>query len=213
MDYSYPTEINQATLSYGNDSTLLGLCGLFSLLINTFFFSWLHSVFCNFENIVKYQEKKCVFCPLTKQYAWTRILWVYIYVRGGGLVIKLWPTLTTTWTVAHQAPLSMGFSRQEYGSGLPFPSSGDLSHPGIEPGSPVLQADSLPTELRGNFLCMYICLYIYIFWVILWMLFSVTFFLLHTWWTFFPVSKIFCFMIFNGGVYRVFHWTGRPCLI
>ena len=38
MDYSYLTEINQATLSYGNDSTLLGLCGLFSLLINTFFF-------------------------------------------------------------------------------------------------------------------------------------------------------------------------------
>ena len=70
-----------------------------------------------------------------------------MYVHGGGLVTKLWPTLATTWTVAHQAPLSMGFSRQEYGSGLPFPSPGDLSHPGIEPGSPVFQADSLPTEL------------------------------------------------------------------
>ena len=42
----------------------------------------------------------------------------------------------TPWTVAYQAPLSMGFSRQEYWSGLPFPSPGDLPHPGIEPGSP-----------------------------------------------------------------------------
>ena len=44
----------------------------------------------------------------------------------------------TPWTVAHQAPLSMGFSRQEYWSGLPFPSPGDLSNPGIEPTSPAL---------------------------------------------------------------------------
>ena len=44
----------------------------------------------------------------------------------------------TPWTVAHQAPLSMGFSRQEYWSGLPFPPPGDLPHPGIEPASPVL---------------------------------------------------------------------------
>ena len=51
------------------------------------------------------------------------------------------------WTAACQAPLSMGFSRQECWSGLPFPSSGDLPNPGIEPGSPALQADSLPTEL------------------------------------------------------------------
>ena len=45
----------------------------------------------------------------------------------------------TPWTVAHQAPLSMGFSRQEYWSGLPFPSPGDLPNPGIEPGSPSLR--------------------------------------------------------------------------
>ena len=44
----------------------------------------------------------------------------------------------TPWTVAYQAPLSMGFSRQEYWSGLPFPSPGDLPDPGIEPGSPAL---------------------------------------------------------------------------
>ena len=53
----------------------------------------------------------------------------------------------TPWTVAQHAPWSMGFPRQEYWSGLPFPSPGDLPDPGIEPGSPALQADSLPSEL------------------------------------------------------------------
>ena len=52
--------------------------------------------------------------------------------------------------VACWAPLSMGFSRQQYWSGLPFPSPGDLPNPGIEPGSPAPQADSLPTELKGK---------------------------------------------------------------
>ena len=52
----------------------------------------------------------------------------------------------TPWTVAYQAPQSMEFSRQEYWSGLPFPSPGDLPDPGIEPGSPRLQADTLPSE-------------------------------------------------------------------
>ena len=66
---------------------------------------------------------------------------------GGGLVAKLCPTLAIPWTIAHQAPLSMGFSRQEYWSGLPFPSPGDLPNPGIEPGCPALQANDLPTEL------------------------------------------------------------------
>ena len=53
----------------------------------------------------------------------------------------------TPWTVAYRAPLSMGFSRQEYWSGLPLPSPGDLPNPGIEPRSPALQEGSLPTEL------------------------------------------------------------------
>ena len=52
----------------------------------------------------------------------------------------------TPWTGAHQAPLSMGFSRQKYWSGLPFTSPGDLSDPGNEPGYPALQADSLQSE-------------------------------------------------------------------
>ena len=52
----------------------------------------------------------------------------------------------TPWTVAHRASLSMGFSRQEYWSGLPFPSPGDLPNPGIEPRSPTLEADALTSE-------------------------------------------------------------------
>ena len=56
----------------------------------------------------------------------------------------------TLGTVAHQAPLFMGFPRQEYWSGLPFPSPGDLPDPGIEPRSPALQMDSLPSELPGK---------------------------------------------------------------
>ena len=56
----------------------------------------------------------------------------------------------TPWTVACQAPLSMRFSRQEYWSGLPFPSSGHLPDPGIKPRFPVLQADSLPSEPPGK---------------------------------------------------------------
>ena len=64
------------------------------------------------------------------------------------------PTLCNPWTVPHQAPLSMGFSRQEYWSGLPFPSPGDLpDHPGIEPRSPTLQADTLTSAPPGKLNC------------------------------------------------------------
>ena len=56
----------------------------------------------------------------------------------------------TPWTVAYQAPLSMEFSRQEYRSGLLFPSPGDLSNPEIKPRSPALQADVLPSEPPGK---------------------------------------------------------------
>ena len=56
----------------------------------------------------------------------------------------------TPWTIACQAPPSMGFSRQEYWSGLPSPSPGDLPNPGIEPRSPTLQTDSLPAQPPGK---------------------------------------------------------------
>ena len=72
--------------------------------------------------------------------------------------------------VAHQAPPSMGFSRQEYWSGLPFPSPGDLPDPGIEPRSSALHADALISEPPGKpqiciCMCIYVCVYtcIYIF--------------------------------------------------
>ena len=70
----------------------------------------------------------------------------------------------TPWTAAHQAPPSMGFSRQEYWSGLPFLSPGDLPNPGIEPGSLALQADALTSESPGKpsfiYKQIYILLYI-----------------------------------------------------
>ena len=56
----------------------------------------------------------------------------------------------TPWTVGYQAPLSMGFPRQEYWSRLPFPSPGALPDTEIEPGSPALQADALPSESPGK---------------------------------------------------------------
>ena len=73
-----------------------------------------------------------------------------ILYYGDGLVTKSCPTSVTPCTVARQAPQSTGFSRQEYWSGLLFPSLGDLPDPGIEPRSPALQADSLLTELWGK---------------------------------------------------------------
>ena len=56
----------------------------------------------------------------------------------------------TPWSVTYQAPLSMGFFRQEYWNGLPFPSLEDLPDPGIEPGPPGLSADALPSEPPGK---------------------------------------------------------------
>ena len=75
-------------------------------------------------------------------------------VKGHGIVkVKLLSRVrlfATPWTVAYQAPPSMGFSWQECWSGLPFPSPGDLPDPGIEPGSPALEADALPWEPRAG---------------------------------------------------------------
>ena len=59
-------------------------------------------------------------------------------IGGGGLVAKSCPTLAIPWTISHQAPLSLGFSRQEYWSDLPFPSPVDLPDAGLEPGFPAL---------------------------------------------------------------------------
>ena len=73
---------------------------------------------------------------------WLRLKWVKSFSH-------VW-LFATLWSVAHQAPPSMGFSRQEYWTGLPFPSPGDLPNPGIEPRSPALQGDALTSELPGK---------------------------------------------------------------
>ena len=69
---------------------------------------------------------------------------------SGVLSCSVVPDSVTPWTVAHQTPLSVEFSRQEYWNGLPFPSLEDLPNPGFEPGSATLQADSLPSEPPGK---------------------------------------------------------------
>ena len=66
------------------------------------------------------------------------------------LVTQSCLTLLTPWTVVHQVPLSMGFFRQEHWTGLSFPFPGDLPDSGIEPKSPTLQVDSLPSKLPGK---------------------------------------------------------------
>ena len=71
-------------------------------------------------------------------------------VKSESEVAKSCLTLVTLWTVAYQALPSMGFSRQEYWNGLAIPSPEDLPNPGIEPGSPALQADSLPSKPLGK---------------------------------------------------------------
>ena len=76
--------------------------------------------------------------------------YIYVYEVKWSEVIQTCPTFCDRWTVAHQAPPSMGFSRQEYWSGLPFPSPGDLPNPGIEPRSPTLQADALTSAPPGK---------------------------------------------------------------
>ena len=72
-----------------------------------------------------------------------------MYVKSFSLV----RLFATPWSIIHQAPLSMGFFRQEHWSGLPFPSPEDLPNPGIEPRSPALQADALTSEPPGKPTC------------------------------------------------------------
>ena len=103
------------------------------LFLDNHFFNFIYMLVCNIYPSTREQTVSCTDS-----------------VTSGSLVTKSCPILAITWTVACQAPLSMRFSRQEYWSGLPFPSPGDLPNPGIKPRSPALQADSFPTELQGK---------------------------------------------------------------
>ena len=78
-------------------------------------------------------------------FSWKKEAWVKVESTRSGISDSVTPG-----TVAPPTPLSMGFSRQEYWSGEPFPSPGDLPNPGMEPRSPTLQVDSLPTEPPGK---------------------------------------------------------------
>ena len=100
--------------------------------INTI--KWISMLICTENSWKKYTQLQTI-CKT----------WVNEWVK---LLSYVW-LFATPWTVAPQAPPSMGFSRQEYWSGLPFPSPGDLPDPGTEPRSPALQADALPSELKG----------------------------------------------------------------
>ena len=98
-----------------------------------------HFIFLGFHLIKVWSDDSLGFILL-------RIPWVSEWVKS---LSRVW-LFATPWTVAHQAPPSMEFSRQEYWSELPFPSPGDLPDPGIEPESLTLQADTLPSEPLGN---------------------------------------------------------------
>ena len=75
---------------------------------------------------------------------------VILYLESEVTVLSVMSDSMILWTVARQASLSLEFSRQEYQGGLRFPSPGDLPDPGIEPGSPALQANSLPSKPQGS---------------------------------------------------------------
>ena len=91
-----------------------------------------------------------VFSHIGYYRAWSRVSCATQQVLMLSVSHSLVPDSATPWTAAHQVLLSRGFSRQGYWSGLLFPSPGDLPNPGIKPGSPALQADSLPTEPPGK---------------------------------------------------------------
>ena len=97
----------------------------------------MHQVTWEFNNR---NQSRLVNCPGSTYVAVFKSLRVWKITRN---VIH---SIMTPWTIDNQAPLSLGFSRQEHWSGLPFPSPGDLPDPGIMPGSSAFQADSLPPE-------------------------------------------------------------------
>ena len=96
----------------------------------------------------------CVYWPLV-HFLWRAVLLDLLLIVIGqccpvSICLNRVQLFVTPWTVAHQAPLSMGFCRQEYWGGFPCPPPGDLPNLGIEPQSPAWQADSLPLALSGK---------------------------------------------------------------
>ena len=111
--------------------------GNWTAVISFIIFFFLFFLVFHFLNFPSCYKKTCI--PFWGKSALNRFSHVRLFV--------------TPWTVAHEASLSMEFSRQEYWSGLPFPSPGDLPDPGIEHRSLALQTDSLPSEQPGKPVC------------------------------------------------------------
>ena len=110
----------------------------------------------SYIQLFHFADGQCPYCVLFKGQLYiitcrcvcTHMQYKYIYIHV--CVLSCVRFFVTPWIVAHQAPLSMGFSRQEYWSRLPFPPLADLQNPKMEPVSPELQADSLPLSHRGG---------------------------------------------------------------
>ena len=104
----------------------------------------------NVNSVYKWEDKALDYKHFTKTLKWKRLL---NGMNPCSLLCVLVCSIMShsLWTIAYPAPLYMGFSQQEYWSGLPFPPPGDLPDPGIEPMSPALQADSLPSEPSGKY--------------------------------------------------------------
>ena len=97
-------------------------------------------------------------CLLYSLYIYSIYIYIHVCVSEWVIVTQSCPTLCNPWTAVHQAPLYMEYSRQEYWSGLPFPSLGDLPDPGIQHGSPALRQILYPLSHQGS---PYACIHTY----------------------------------------------------
>ena len=117
-----------------------------SILQRSAFYSMKKVWIRGFKKYFIYVLLNCLFSPISVCSFWP----VFYIGKVKVLVAKSCPLFVIPWTVPYQAPLSTEFFKQEYWSGLPFHSPGDLPNPRIKPRSPALQADSLPSELSGK---------------------------------------------------------------
>ena len=124
----------------------------------SFAFPWWHDrdhlFICMFSTYISLVE-----CPwsLAPFFDWIAFLLLKVKVKS----LSHGQLFATPWTVAYEAPQSIEFSRQEYWSGLPFPSPGDFPNPGIEPRSPTLQTDALPSEPPSLLHSLYIWIIVF----------------------------------------------------
>ena len=115
-----------------------------------FYFVWFSVFLCKNWNHPRDLQEICPFAISRGQFCTKMQTPEWSEVKS---LSRVW-LFATPWTIAYQAPPSMRFSRQEYWSGLPFPSPGDLPNPGIEPGTPAVQADALTSEPPGKPRCL-----------------------------------------------------------